>query len=562
MGLARYRQKRDFLRTAEPKGGQAGKKGRGRGPRFVIQKHAARQLHYDFRLEMEGVLKSWAVPKGIPVRKGDKRLAMQVEDHPLEYGGFEGTIPAGNYGAGTVMLWDTGTWELLGGEPSRAFREGKLHFELKGKKLKGEWTLVRMKGRGEPGKEPWLLLKSGQDARAISRKRDDESVASGKTMKQIAAGRGKVWESNRKTASSPAPKRSPSPPARSGKAPVGAQGDWGKELKGLPKSGAAFIDPMKARLVEKPPRDAGWIFEIKWDGYRALAVKKEGKVKLCSRSEKNMTADFPAIVDALEELAARNLVADGEIVALDGKGRPSFQLMQNYRQKLEASQPRTICYYLFDLLNLENRDLRKRPLAERKERLKRLLAEAEEPLRFSAGLRGDPDELLAMAREKRLEGLIAKREDSPYESGRRSKSWLKIKCVNEQEFVVGGYTPPQGTRKHFGSILAGYYDRGKLLFASRVGTGFDTATLESLHKTFQKLRTDRCPFENLPARGRSRWSQGLTPSEMRRCTWLKPELVAQVRFSEWTSDGGLRHPVFLGLRDDKKPLEVVREGSA
>lgn len=545
MSLVEYKRKRKFSKTPEPEGEVKPRKAKALS--FVIQKHDATRLHYDFRLEMEGVFKSWAVPKGIPTTRGDKRLAMHVEDHPLDYGGFEGTIPEGNYGAGTVMLWDRGTYEAVTGDAMDGYRKGKLHIRMSGDKLKGEWTLVRM--RSEAGKEPWLLIKSGEDMKPISAKRDDQSVISGKTMEQIATGRGKTWQSNR-----PATARRPVSRATKVKATAKATTDPVAALKKLPREHAAFIPPMKALLVRNPPPRDGWSFEIKWDGYRAIAVKSSGRVRLFSRRHRDITSDFDTVARAVEALAQKNLVIDGEVVALDENGRPSFQLLQNFRQHHSTRGSRLV-YYVFDVLNYENRDLKKLPLEQRRSVLETVLAAAEDPIRPSGTLSGDPEELVEQARKNSIEGLIAKRVSSIYEPDRRSGSWLKIKTVLEQEFVIGGYTEPKGSREHFGALLVGYYEGAHLVFASKVGTGFNTDSLHSLYKRFQKITTTVCPFVNLPTKG----PNGLSRAEMRRCTWLLPVLVCQVRFTEWTGDGGLRHPVFLGLRDDKRPNEIHRE---
>lgn len=556
MGLQRYIQKRNFQRTPEPKGKKHARKKNALA--FVIQKHAARRLHYDFRLELEGVLKSWAVPKGIPTVKGDKRLAMHVEDHPLEYGGFEGIIPEGNYGAGTVMLWDRGTWEIVDGDPVEALKKGKLHFQLRGKKLNGEWTLVRMRGREELGKEPWLLIKSGEDMKPISSRADNKSALSGKTMEGIAEGRPKVWHSNR-TEETSEPKKAAIPSKKKAAAPAKKK-VANKVAVQLPpnllKAGPRYVEPMKALLVETAPGDSGWTYEIKWDGYRALTVNKNGNIRLYSRRSRDITSEFAEIAEAAKQIPSSTFVIDGEIVAIDSRGHPSFQLLQNCRHRTPDGDCQGLLYYVFDILNLDGHDLMRLPLSERKRILETLLKGVPDPIRFSSAFDGDPEELLAEVRKNRLEGLIGKRVDSIYEPGRRSPSWIKLKVSLEQEFVVGGYTEPKGSRSWFGSVLVGYYDRDKLRFAARVGTGFDTRTLKDLYGKFQKFRTDRCPFANVPA---PPGVEGLTRAEMRRSTWLKPHFVAQVRFTEWTKDVGLRHPVFLGLRDDKSPREVTRE---
>lgn len=571
MGLAKYRAKRHFARTPEPSGQKQVRKrparpavqaakssGRSAAsrptasavpahplPHFVIQKHAARRLHYDFRLEMEGVLKSWAVPKNIPTHRGEKRLAVQVEDHPLEYGSFEGVIPPGNYGAGAVMVWDQGTYVVAGKEPTAALREGKLPLVLTGNKLNGEWTLLRLR-RPTSGDNAWLLIKTGETVRPISARAEDSSAKTGRTMKRIAQ-EGAVWISNRTSNGKPTPSRHTSPSA---KAPAAG-------LSELPAKTPEFIEPMKALLQASLPNDDHWLLEVKLDGIRAIGVKTNDQVKLFSRRPRDITGDYPEIAAALRELPVEDLVVDGEIVALDDQGRSSFQLLQNLKRK--HANRASLQYHIFDLLNVKGRDLTGQPLAQRKAALEVLLEAAEKPLRFCASLTGNFSKVWERIRRLGLEGVIAKRDNSLYEPGRRSGAWVKVKAQNQQEFVIGGYTPPQGSRSFFGAILVGYYAGSKLLFASGVGTGFNQASLRSLHQLFQKHRTPHCPFANLPAPRGSGAGQSISASEMRRMTWLTPTLVAEIKFLEWTRDGNLRQPVFLGLREDKKPETVVRE---
>ena len=568
MSLREYQRKRDFTRTAEPAPRKA--KSKKHAPLFVIQKHDASRLHYDFRLEVDGTLKSWAVPKGVPYERGDKRLAVHVEDHPLEYANFEGVIPKGQYGGGTVMVWDTGTWENLGGDAARDLASGKLHFALRGKKLAGEWTLVRTRG-GSEEKENWLLIKSGDSIRPLSKKKDDESGLTGRTMAKIAADRDKEWQSNHASTdkenfrtrlkrliarSSPSPEEDD---AGSGKRPQRAPVAKGRAGGVVRRKGASklkFVSPMKAKLASESPPDGDWIYELKFDGFRAIALKNGSEVELRSRSGKDLTQKFPEIARAVAGLPGDDAVLDGEIVALDEKGRSSFQLLQAF--ELGEQRP-PICFYVFDLLHLGRSDLRGESLTERKSQLQDLLRGVPDPIRFSATIDGDPNQLLAEVKARGLEGLIGKLRDSTYESGRRSGAWIKLKCVNEQEFVVGGYTPPQGTRKYFGAILVGYFEDGRLKFAGKVGTGFNTTLLRVLHGRFEKLRRAECPFANLPEKTGGRWTQNVTPAEMRRCTWLNPEIVCEVKFTEWTRDGKLRHPVFIGIREDKEARSVVRE---
>ncbi|HEY3861840.1 MAG TPA: non-homologous end-joining DNA ligase [Verrucomicrobiae bacterium] len=519
MALVQYNRKRDFSKTKEPKG----KADSSRLHRFVIQKHAASRLHYDFRLEMAGTLKSWAVPKGIPYKKGERRLAVEVEDHPVSYIDFEGTIPKGQYGGGTVMVWDYGHYEPSNEHPEKDLSAGKLHFVLHGEKLKGEWYLVRLHDE-----KNWLLIRSHDDMRPVSKKLDDTSARSGRTMKAIGEN-GAVWNSNHNQ-----------PPAR--------RTDSKARLP-------AFIEPMKARLAAKPP-EGKWIYEIKFDGFRALAFKSGDSTKLLSRNDKDFGKRFPDVLEAVKSLALNDAILDGEIVALDAKGRSSFQLLQAY--DLGEEKP-AILYYVFDLLHLSGQNLRNRPLAERKELLRTALAGAPKMICYSASLEGDVNKLLKQAARLGLEGLIGKRADSIYEPGRRSGAWIKLKLHHEQEMVIGGFTDPEGSRQHFGSLLIGCYEGKRLLCAGKVGAGFDDALLRSLAARFKSLAATACPFKNLPDKRAGRYGAGITPSEMRRCHWLKPVLVCQVKYTEWTRDEKLRHPVFLGLRDDKAAAEVVRE---
>jgi bifunctional non-homologous end joining protein LigD len=568
MGLAKYKEKRDFSKTAEPSGRKPLPKRIRGASRFVIQKHAARRLHYDFRLEMEGVLKSWALPKGLPWARGEKHLAVEVEDHPVEYATFEGVIAEGQYGGGGVMLWDVGNYYVYGEQPAKSWREGKLHLVLAGEKARGEWTLVRIRSR-DGGKNQWLILKTGADARPPSKKLEDRSVKTGRTMKQIAAARDAEWESKREPDPSPtsvfkarikaALKKkdkvgTPFRGVRTRKAERQFDGQPGR--LSLPPGKPHFVEPMKAKLVEEPPTHGDWIYELKFDGFRAIAVKNGKKASLISRNNKTLNSRFPEIVDAIEELPVRECVVDGEIVALDEKGRSSFQLLQDLEMEGRKAPLR---FYLFDLLQLDGKDLTGLPLGGRKEVLAKICEQVADPIRYSGAIGGKVKSLLTEVRRRGLEGLIGKQRDSVYEPGRRSGAWIKLKCVNEQEFVIGGYTPPAGARKHFGAILVGYFEGDRLIFAGKVGTGFTAKTLASLHKRFQERERDDCPFADLPSKQGGKWIQGITPSMMKKMHWIDPSLVAQIKFAEWTRDKSLRAPVFLGLREDKKAREVIRE---
>lgn len=569
MGLTEYKRKRNFSRTAEPSGSGKPLPKRVRGAsRFVIQKHDASRLHYDFRLQMEGVLKSWAIPKGLPWKQGEKHLAVEVEDHPIDYETFEGVIPEGQYGGGTVMVWDSGNYYVYGEQPLKSLREGKLHLVLDGKKAKGEWTLVRIRGRdGE--KNQWLMLKTGGDAKPLSKKLEDQSVKTGRRMKQIADERDTEWQSNR---SEPDGHKDPS--ARSTlKARIKAALKK-KELKQpgdenngatsatllpakLPSVKPRFIEPMKARLVDEPPRHGDWLYELKFDGIRAIAVKNKMKVSLISRNGNKLDARFPEVAEAVKNLPVSECVLDGEVAALDEDGRSSFQLLQSLEMEERKSPLR---FYVFDLLQLNGKSLIDLPLMHRKELLAKLCENVAEPIRYSGEISGDVKSLLAEVQRRGLEGLIGKKRDSVYEPGRRSGAWIKLKCLNEQEFIIGGYTPPGGSRKHFGAILVGYFEKGRLKFAGKAGSGFTAKSLSMLHKKFQQQTTDECPFVDLPSKQRGEWVQGITPSMMKKMHWVKPTIVAQIKFAEWTRDGKLRQPVFLGLREDKEARDVTRQG--
>ena len=517
MSLRRYSEKRDFSKTPEPKGSDPEKPESGTR-RFVIQKHEASHLHYDFRLEIGGTLKSWAVPKGVPFSKGEKRLAMHVEDHPLAYRTFEGVIPKGQYGGGTVMVWDYGTFRTESPTPAKDLAGGKLHFVLQGKKLSGEWYLVRLK----EGDKQWLLIRGGSDMKPVSKKLDDTSALSGKNMASLAKSE-KVWNSK-------------------------SSKSHGKLLP--------FFEPMMAKLVRKAPAGE-WQYEIKYDGFRALAfIREKGDVRLISRNEKDLGQQFPGILNALEKLSTGNTVLDGEIVALDPKGRSSFQLLQN---RDSGDQTAPLLYYIFDMPQRDGEDLRGKPIEDRQSGIAKILGRSKGLLRISEVLEGDGDRLLEQAGKLGLEGLIGKARGSLYEAGRRSGSWIKLKTHREQEFVIGGYSNPGGGRQHLGALLLGYFDGGNLVYCGKVGTGFNTSSLRSLRTMFGKLEITECPFKNLPDSRKGRYGSGITRAEMSRCHWVKPKLVCQVRFAEWTNDGRLRQPVYLGLREDKRAGEVVRE---
>jgi bifunctional non-homologous end joining protein LigD len=566
MGLREYKRKRDFAKTAEPKGarGKPLPKAVKGASRFVIQKHDARRLHYDFRLQMEGVLKSWALPKGLPWQQGEKHLAVEVEDHPIDYEDFEGIIPEGQYGGGTVMVWDRGAYYVFGEQPLKSLREGKLHLVLAGEKSKGEWTLVRIRGRdGE--KNTWLIMKTGAGAKLPSKKSEDQSVKTGRTMKQIAEQRDAEWESNRKETDTSARSKLNAriKAALKKKAPeqdVSEENEAAPDvvgvLKKLPNAKARFIEPMKARLVDDPPSHGDWLYELKFDGIRAVAIKNRKKVSLISRNGNKLDKRFPEIAEAMKKLPVGECVIDGEVVALDKEGRSSFQLLQALEMEGRKAPLR---FYVFDLLQLNGRSLLELPVEQRKQVLASVCKNVADPIRYSGEITGDVKTLLAEVKRRGLEGLIGKQRRSKYEPGRRSGVWIKLKSLNEQEFVIGGFTPPGGARKYFGAILVGYYENGKLKFAGKVGSGFTEKSLSMLHKRFRAEERADCPFVDLPSKSAGQWSQGITPSMMNKMHWVNPKFVAEIKFTEWTRDGKLRQPVFLGLREDKDPRQVIKE---
>lgn len=546
MALKEYKKKRSFSETPEPEGGKPS----GKVLQFVVQKHAASRLHYDFRLEMEGVLKSWAIPKGPSLNPADKRLAMQVEDHPFDYKDFEGIIPAGNYGAGTVMVWDEGTYEPLRetvgakAEQDRVLRKelraGSLKFRLNGKKLKGEFALVRTRGRGD---NSWLLIKHrdrfASDKPVIEK---DKSVISHKTLEQIAGNpRAKQWKSDREEA---APKKA-SPKKTAAKKAAIAVPVTGRKAP-MPKD----LSPMLATLVDKPFDKAGWSYEIKWDGYRALGYLKKGKVELRSRNNKSFEKYYP-VYEALKEWKIDALV-DGELVVLNEKGQSNFNELQNWRSEADGS----LIYYLFDLLWLEGRDLTGLPLSERRALLQSVVP-AEGIIRYSESFETSGTEFFATAQKMGLEGIMAKKTDSYYTPGVRTKEWLKIKTASRQEVVIGGYTRNKGTAKLFSSLLVGVFEKGRLQYTGKIGTGFTEKMQKEMMKQFRPLVQTACPFVtepdvNKPSRFRP------DPLEA-KATWLKPVLVGEVAFREMTEDGVMRHPSFEGMREDKSAKEVVRE---
>jgi bifunctional non-homologous end joining protein LigD len=489
-----------------------------------VQKHDARKLHYDFRLEFDGTLKSWAVPKGPSLDPKEKRLAVHVEDHPLDYIDFEGDIPEHQYGAGHVDVWDTGYWEPQG-DPAAGYKAGKLKFHLDGKKLHGGWTLVRTRLQGSGNKEQWLLIKE-----------NDEEARSGEEFDITAEMPDSVLGAHDERA---AAKQKPATDVRA--APALKQA----AKKPMPD----MLSPQLATLVDAVPESGDWVYEVKFDGYRILARLSDGDVRLFTRDGKDWTAKLPKQADAIKALGVDNAWIDGEIVVLDKHGVPSFQLLQNAFDEKSTTQ---IIFFAFDLPWLNGYDLRELPLNERRALLQQLLERtSDDALRYSAPITEPPQKLLDSACAMSMEGIIGKRADSRY-IGKRSPDWIKLKCRKRQEFVIGGYTEPQGARKFFGALLLGVHtDDGRLRYAGRVGTGFDSKTLRSTFTQLQALQQDGCPFDDLP--------RGIANAQTH---WVKPQLVAEISFAEWTHDELLRQAVFHGLRADKPAAQVKRENAA
>ena len=517
-GLETYNKKRDFTRTAEPKGRKGVKAGRS----FVIQKHAATRLHYDLRLEMDGVLKSWAVTRGPSLVAGEKRLAVHVEDHPLDYATFEGTIPKGNYGAGAVIVWDRGTWAHVGGD----YADGKLEFDLEGEKLSGRWNLVRMRSKRGETRENWLLIKAEDDAARPADAPDilserPESVQTGRTVEDVAKGAAAAGKS-----AAARPK-----PAARAKLRKTAMPD--------------FIEPALATLKPAPPAGAQWLHEVKFDGYRLQARLEDAEIRLLTRTGLDWTDRFgPDIADALRALPARQAIIDGELVVESGAGASSFPALQ---ADLSAGRKDRFVFYAFDLLYLDGSDLRKDPLIRRKQALEKLVGAEPGRVRFSAHFQETGSMVLRHACRLSLEGIISKQADVPYRSG-RGKTWIKSKCSERQEFVVAGFLPSTTSDKLVGSLALGVFKDGKLDYVGRVGTGFSAAVAGELRDRLDRMRIDENPF-----------SRRLTADEARGVRFVRPELVAEVEFRAWTADGLLRHASFRGLREDKPAGDVVRE---
>jgi bifunctional non-homologous end joining protein LigD len=510
--LAEYQRKRDFSKTPEPKGAPDPTAGN----RFVVQKHWATRLHYDFRLEMEDVLVSWAIPKGPTLNPAERRLAAHVEDHPVSYYDFEGTIPRGEYGGGTVMVWDWGTYELEESTPAESLRRGEVKFRLNGVRLGGRYALVRTRSDKD-----WLLIKKKDEAADsnFDIEKFDTSVKTGRTREEIEQGHDAVWSSRRDEGE-------------------GGLINLANAEKGpMPRS----LEPMKAQLGDEAFDNDRWLFEVKWDGIRLVTFIDEGKVRLQTRAGRFVDAEYPQLQAVNRLVNAKQAVLDGEIVVLDDEGRPSFQLLQN-----RGKDPRPLQYVVFDIVYRDGQRLFKVPLEDRKRLLRNVVRDSA-LVKYSEHVVGEGKAFFRAAKEKRLEGIVAKRRDSPYQPGVHSAAWLKIKAVLQQEVVIGGFTAPRAGRKYFGALLVGVYEDGKLVYTGHAGGGFDENTLGQVYGLMKPLIIDESPFSGTPPRANE------------KPTWVQPVLVAEVKFAELTRDGVMRQPVFLGLRDDVDPRQVRPE---
>ncbi len=558
--LSKYVEKRDFTKTAEP-GGETTVAPSER-LRFVIQKHAARRLHYDLRLELDGAFKSWAVTRGPSIDPKDRRLAVEVEDHPLAYGDFEGTIPRGEYGGGSVQLWDRGYWTPEGGaSPQAALQSGDLKFQLEGQRLHGSWVLVRIKNDRTGGKRTnWLLIKHrdswSHEGDADALLAEDRSVASGRAMAEIATGKGRgpkpfmhatrksakanaVWNSNRGENAQP----SASPPSTSDDVPQKPDEKSGKATRGATKPPPEFIEPQLCRIASRPPAGNGWVHEVKFDGYRLQLRIHNGRASLRTRKGLDWTRKFPAIARAAAGLP--NAIIDGEVVAIDSRGAPHFASLQ---AALSSGVTDSLIFYAFDLLFIDRRDLRETTLADRKDRLKELLVARGDdgsPIRYVEHLTASGDDVLEAARQMDLEGIVSKRLDARYRSGRTNASWLKVKSRTGQEFVIGAWTDTGG---RFRSLLVGVPRDGHLAYVGRVGTGFGQDVVRRLMPALKAVTVAKNPYGGDNA-----------PREQADIHWVKPELIAEVEFANWTDDGMLRAASFKGLREDKSAAEIVIE---
>ncbi|NIJ21553.1 bifunctional non-homologous end joining protein LigD [Sphingomonas naasensis] len=540
--LARYNAKRDFTQTAEP----AGKIARTGGNRFMVQKHDASRLHWDFRLEVDGVLKSWAVTRGPSLDPDEKRLAVRTEDHPLSYADFEGTIPKGQYGGGTVMLWDDGVWEPVEGKSAKDLEKGHLHFRLEGERMKGEWLLIRLKPRGKEKSENWLLRKI-DDAEAGATDFLVEtaltSIKTGRTMQEIAEGKkAKILPGTGRGTSEAGGGGAPRA-SRSRKAPSTAQARSPSPSRGGSKKSKppAFTAPQLATLVDSVPPGNQWLHEVKYDGYRALIATGAKGPKIYTRSGLDWTDKFPGIAEAAKTLPAPALI-DGEIIATKD-GKPDFSTLQ----EAIANGGEGLSFFAFDLL-ADREDTTRLPQLARKERLRVLLEGADTRIQFSEHIVGAGEKLFEEMCRAGYEGVVSKRADAPYRSA-RTKAWLKIKCIRRQEFVIIGWTPSSAKGRGFRSLLLALNGPDGLVYAGKVGTGFNQATLHDLRERFDKIGAKDAPAK-------------VPRPEARGAQWLKPQLVAEVAFAEFTAENVVRHASFLGLREDKKPKDVVVEKPA
>ena len=530
--LSKYNAKRDFKKTAEPSGKVSRSK---TGFSFLIQKHAASRLHYDFRLELDGVLKSWAVTKGPSINPADKRLAVEVEDHPVSYGTFEGIIPQGEYGGGTVMLWDQGTWEPEG-DPRKMLKEGSLKFTLHGKRLHGSWALVRMKPRPQDkGRNNWLLIKhrdehAGKNGEKFLEK-NNTSIVSERAMDAIAADADRQWKSNRNRNSTAAS----SPPI-------------GKKTKAKKARMPGFIQPQLATLTDAMPTGNDWLHEVKFDGYRSLAYINGGAVTMYTRNGNDWTEKFGDVPEHLAKLKVDNAILDGELVALDKNNVTTFSGLKN--KLSEGGQG--LSYYVFDLLHLNSKSLLKEPLIERKTQLEALFKKQKFATIFYSEHFQQEGDFMTKACQMGLEGVISKRADAPYHVG-RGKGWLKTKCHKRQEFVIGGYTKSTTGANVVGSLLLGYYEGKDFVYAGRVGTGFNQKMAGQLMKMLKPITRDTMAYTKYSDGGRR------GPGWKRGVVWVEPKYVCEVEFTEWTEDGSLRHPSFQGLREDKPAKQITRD---
>lgn len=571
MSLEKYVKKRDFTKTSEPKAGRSKDKDK---LMFVIQKHDATRLHYDFRLEMEGVLKSWAVPKGPSTDPKNKRLAMMVEDHPFDYRNFEGIIPQGEYGGGTVIVWDEGTYEpieeIRGKKAQekhllKQLKEGSLKIKLHGEKLEGEYALVKTHGMGENG---WLLIKHKDDfASAADITKKDKSVLSGKTIEKMEKTSEKVWKdgeeqdveedeklkkASKKKLHEPVADLEEAAEETTEDKKIDVEALLKKAPKGKTPTG---IKPMLATLIDEPFDDPDWVYEVKWDGYRTLGFINKGEVQLLSRNNKDFNEKYYPLKELLESWKL-NAVIDGEILVLNNKGVSNFGALQNWRSEADGE----LVLYIFDILWYEGKNLMNLPLTERQAIMRDVIPTDDDRVRLSQTFKANGTEFFEAAGKIGLEGIMAKRASSTYSADNRSKDWLKIKINKRQEVVIGGFTKNEGTPKQFSSLLLGVYEGGKLQYVGKVGTGFSDKLQKEMMAKFDVLRAEKSPFSSEPDVNKPSRFRPNPPKA--KATWLKPELVCEVSFAEVTSDGVFRHPSFEGMRDDKKAKDVVRETEA